>query len=154
MTTPEDRLAQLGHALPPFSKPLASYVPAVRTGNLVFVSGQVPLENGAALATGSVPAEVDEAMAKRCAERCTLNGLAVVKGEIGELSKVRRVVRVGCFVASDAGYGGQPGIANAASDLLVAVFGKEKGSHARAAVGCSALPLNVPVEIEFVFEVG
>ena len=104
------------------------------------------------MARGSVPGTVDAELAIACAIQCTLNGLAALKAEIGSLDNLRQVVRVGCFVASDPGYCEQPAIANGASELLVSIFG-DAGKHARAAVGSIALPLGVPVEIEFLFEV-
>ncbi|MCH7961492.1 MAG: RidA family protein [Planctomycetes bacterium] len=149
---PEQRLIALGLELPPAPAPLAAYVPARRAGNLVFVSGQIPMKDGSLIAQGVVPTEVDPETAVRCAQQCTLNGLAALKAEIGTLSRLRRVVRLGCFVASAAGYHEQPKIANGASELLIEVFG-EAGRHARAAVGSVDLPLGAPVEIEFVFEV-
>jgi len=152
-TNPEQRLAELGLSLPEAPKPVASYVPAVRTGNLVFVSGQVPLRDGALVASGRVPDEVSAAEAAACARQCVLNGLAVVKAEVGSLAAVRRVVRVGVFVASAPGFHEQPAVGNGASELLVEVFG-EAGRHARAAVGSVDLPLGAPVEVEFLFEVG
>jgi enamine deaminase RidA (YjgF/YER057c/UK114 family) len=145
------RLRQLGLALPEAPKPVASYVPAVRTGNLVFVSGQIPIVDGALLATGTVPDSVSIEEAQGLARQCVLNGLAVFATETGSIDRLKRVVRVGCFVASSPGFGGQPQVANGASDLLCAIFG-EAGQHARAAVGSVGLPLNVPVEIEFLFE--
>ena len=150
--TPEQHLDAMGITLPPVAAPVAAYVPAVRTGNLVFVSGQVPLEGGKIAATGTVPGQVPADRAAELARRCAIQGLAAVRAEIGELSRIRRVVRIGVFVASEAGFGGQPEVANGASELLVAVLG-ERGRHARAAVGCPALPRNVPVEVEFLFEV-
>jgi len=142
----------MGLELPAAPKPVASYVPAVRAGSLIYVSGQVPIAGGKPVATGAVPGGVPLERAVECARLCTLNGLAVLKAEIGDLARVKRVVRVGCFVACDAGFTDQPKVANGASDLLVEVFG-EAGRHARAAVGAPALPLGVPVEIEFLFEV-
>ena len=149
---PEQRLIALGLELPPAPAPLAAYVPARRAGNLVFVSGQIPMKDGSLIAQGVVPTDVDPETAVRCAVHGTLNGLAALKAEIGMLSRLRRVVRLGCFVASAAGYHEQPKIANGASELLIEVFG-EAGRHARAAVGSVDLPLGAPVEIEFVFEV-
>lgn len=151
--SPEDRLKELGLVLPQAPKPVASYVPTRRSGNLVFVSGQIPIADGELLATGSVPSQTSPESAIACAKRCTLNALACLKAEIGDLSRVSGVVKVGVFVASEPGFGDQPKIGNACSDLLVEVFGQGIGQHARAAVGVSALPLNVPVEIEFIFEV-
>jgi len=145
-------LAELLIVLPVPPKPVASYVPARRSGNLIYISGQIPMQHGSLLATGIVPSQVDESTASQCARVCTLNGLACLQAEIGDLAKVVGVIRVGVFVASDPGFGGQPKIANGCSDLLVRIFG-ERGKHARAAVGCASLPLNAPVEIEFLFEV-
>ncbi len=149
----ERRLAELGLVLPEAPKPVAAYIPARRSGGLLFVSGQIPIENGQLIAKGSVPRQVTPEKARECAVRCTLNGLAVAKAELGSLEGIRRVVRIGVFVCCEAGYEDQPKIANAASELLVAVLG-ERGRHARAAVGSIALPLGAPVEVEFVFEVG
>lgn len=151
-TDPEARLRELGHELPEIAPPVASYVPAVRTGNLVFICGQIPMREGKLIAQGRVPTEVSVERAAECAAQCALNALAALKGEIGSLSRVRRVVRLGCFVACGAGFHEQPRVANGASDLLGEVFG-EVGRHARAAVGSVDLPLGVPVEIEFLFEV-
>ncbi len=150
---PNERLESLGITLPKAPKPVASYVPARRCGDQVFISGQIPFVDGALMATGSVPSQTDTQTAIACAHQCTLNALACLAAEIGDLAKVTKVVKVGVFVASEPGFGDQPKIANACSDLLVQVFGEQTGQHARAAVGVSALPLNVPVEIEFIFEV-
>lgn len=150
--SPEARLEQLSIELPTPPAPVAAYIPATRSGRLLFVSGQIPIRNGALLAKGTVPSEVDPELAQDCARQCALNALAVARAAAGgSLDNISRVLRVGCFVASDPGFGAQPGIANAASELLVQVFG-EAGRHARAAVGSVNLPLNVPVEIEFLFE--
>jgi enamine deaminase RidA (YjgF/YER057c/UK114 family) len=151
-TDPEQILARLGHTLPEPPKPVAAYIPFRRVGNLLFVSGQVAFRNGSLIATGAVPGQVSVEDARRCAEQCCLNGLAVIKSAVGSLSTVRQVVRLGVFVCSEPGFTEQPKVANAASELLVAVFG-ERGRHARAAVGSVALPLGSPVEIEFVVEV-
>jgi enamine deaminase RidA (YjgF/YER057c/UK114 family) len=149
---PNESLHELNITLPDAPKPVASYVPALQSGNQVFVSGQIPIAEKALLFTGSVPSQVAVEQAIVCARQCTLNALACLQAQIGDLNKVTRVVKVGVFVASDPGFGDQPKIANGCSDLLVEIFG-EIGQHARAAVGVSALPLNVPVEIEFLFEV-
>ena len=149
---PEARLAELGLVLPDAPKPVASYVPARRGGNLVFVSGQLPMRDGKLAATGTVPDQVSPEAANECARQCALNGLAVLKSEIGDLSRVRGVVRLGGFVASAPGFTAQPGVINGASDLMLELFG-EAGKHARAAVGSVSLPLGAPVEIEFLFEV-
>ena len=150
---PESTLESMGVALPPAPQPVASYVPSRRSGNQVFISGQIPVANGDLLAKGSVPTETSLESATACARQCTLNALACLKAEIGDLGLVTRVVKVGVFIASEPGFGDQPKIANGCSDLLVDIFGHDIGQHARAAVGVSALPLNVPVEIEFIFEV-
>ena len=149
----EERLASLGISLPPAPKPVAAYIPCVRTGELLFVSGQIPLEGGTLIATGTVPGQVSVEEAARCARRCAINALAVAKAELGSLDRVRRVVRLGVFVASDPGFADQPKVANGASELMQQVFG-ESGRHARAAVGSVALPLGAPVEVEIIFEVG
>lgn len=151
---PDAALVGLGLTLPAPAAPVAAYIPTRRSGNLLYVSGQIPIREGKLLATGTVPSAVSMEVARQCALQCTLNGLAAAKAALGgSLAGIRQVVRVGCFVASDAGFGDQPKVANAASELLMQVFG-EAGRHARAAVGTNALPLNVPVEIEFLFEVG
>lgn len=154
MPTVDARLSRLGHALPDPPKPVASYVPAVilSSGCPVFVSGQLPFRDGSLLATGTVPDDVSPETARECARQCVLNGLAALKGEIGSLERLRRVIRLGVFVASGPGFYDQPQIANGASDLLVELLG-EQGKHARAAVSVPSLPLNAPVEIEFLFDV-
>lgn len=148
----ETQLQTLGLVLPTPAKPVASYVPTVRTGALVFVSGQLPFANGLLVAQGAVPRDLDPEAAKDCARQCVLNGLAALQAEIGDLAKLRRVVRIGVFVQSIDGFTGQPQIANGASDLLVQLLG-DSGKHARTSVSVNALPLNAPVEIEFIFEV-
>lgn len=152
MSTPEDRIAGLGLTLPSESPPLAAYVPAVRAGDLVFTSGQLPRLDGKLLGTGKVGAEVTAEDARELAKACILNALAAIRAEVGDLSKVRRVVKVVGFVASDPGFNDQPGVVNGASELLGEVFG-ERGVHARSAVGVAVLPLDAPVEIELVVEV-
>ena len=149
---PEARLAALGVKLPDAPKPVAAYVPAVRTGNLLFVSGQIPMREGRLITQGRVPGEVSQETARECARQCALNGLAVVRAAVGTLDAVKRVVRLGVFVASEPGFHAQPQVANAASELMEQIFG-EAGRHARAAVGSIDLPLGAPVEIEFLFEV-
>lgn len=150
---PESQLDAMGIALPEAPKPVASYVPTRRTGNHVFISGQIPVADGDLLAKGIVPTKTSLEAATACARQCTLNALACLKAEISDLGKVTKVVKVGVFVASEPGFGDHPKVANGCSDLLVEIFGQEIGQHARAAVGVSALPLDVPVEIEFIFEV-
>lgn len=151
-SSPSRRLAELGLSLPPTPRPVASYVPAVRSGNLLFISGQIPIMDGRVTMTGAMPEAGSVEKAAGAARQCALNALAVAASELGSIDRIRRVVRVGCFVASEPGFGDQPKVANGASDLMVAIFG-EAGKHARAAVGSSALPLNVTVEVEFLFEV-
>ena len=153
MSTPEERITELGLTLPSDAPPLAAYVPAVRSGNLVFTAGQLPRRDGELVATGKVGAEVTPELAAEAAAACALNALAAIKGEVGDLSAVRRVVKVVVFVASAPGFTGQPGVANGASELLGKVFG-DAGVHARSAVGVAVLPLDVPVEVELVVEVG
>ncbi len=152
MPTPEERLAELGLTLPEVVPPVAAYIPAVRTGNLVYTSGQLPMVAGAMSATGKVGAEVDAETAKDLARICALNALAAVKSVTGDLAAVRRVVKVVGFVASAPGFTGQPGVVNGASELFGEVFG-DAGRHARSAVGVAALPLDAPVEVEVVVEV-
>ena len=153
MSTPEARLVALGHELPAVIAPLAAYVPAVRTGSYVYTSGQLPMVNGTLARTGKVGAEVDPETAKDLARTCALNALAAVKSVVGELSAVTRVVKVVGFVASAPDFTGQPQVINGASELLGEVFG-DGGRHARSAVGVAVLPLDSPVEVEIVVEVG
>ena len=152
MTAPEDALAGLGLTLPDVVPPVAAYVPAVRSNQHVFTSGQLPMRDGSLITTGKVGGEVSPEDAQDCARQCALNALAAVKAEIGDLSLVKRVVKVVCFVASTPDFTGQPGVANGASELLGDVFG-EAGRHARSAVGVPALPLDAPVEVEIIVEV-
>ncbi len=153
MSGPEERLAELGLSLPAVVPPVAAYVPAVRSGSLVWTSGQLPMVEGKMPATGKVGAEVGADEAKELARTCALNALAAIKAEVGDLSAVRRVVKVVGFVASAPEFTGQPGVVNGASELLGEVFG-DAGRHARSAVGVVALPLDAPVEVELVVEVG
>ena len=146
------RLEQLGVVLPHVAAPLASYVPAVRTGNLIYTSGQLPIEGGKLAATGKVGAEVSPEQGKALARICALNALAAV-GSVVDIDTVVRVVKVVGFVASAADFNGQPNVINGASDLLAEVFG-DNGAHARSAVGVSELPLDAPVEVELIVEVG
>ena len=145
-----ERLAELGVSLPTVVKPLAAYVPAVRTGNLVYTAGQLPLEAGKLAQTGKVGAEVTPEDAKTAARLCALNALAAIDALVG-IDNVTRVVKVVGFVASAAGFSGQPGVINGASEFLGEVFG-EAGAHARSAVGVSELPLGAPVEVELIVE--
>ena len=143
-----------GYRLPEPPEPVAAYVPCQRSGSMLLVSGQLPMTAGQLLATGRVDSEVDDELATEAARQCTLNALAIVKRHLdGDWSRLRQVVRVGCFVAADPGFTGHSMVANGASELLVKLFG-ERGRHARAAVGVASLPLGAAVEIEFAFEVG
>ncbi len=152
MSTPEQRLEELGLAVPAVAKPVASYVPAVRSGNHVFTSGQLPMRDGQLITTGKVGAEVSAEEAVECARQCALNALAAVRAEIGELSNIKRIVKVTAFVASTPDFTGQPGVANGASELFGDVFG-DIGQHARSAVGVPVLPLDAPVEVELIVEI-
>jgi enamine deaminase RidA (YjgF/YER057c/UK114 family) len=151
VSTPEERLRELGLELPGVPAPLAAYVPAVRSGAWVFTSGQLPFKDGTLVATGKVGAEVDEAAAVAAARLCALNALATVHSVTGDLSVVR-IVKVVGFVASAPGFTAQPAVVNGASELLGEVFG-DRGRHARSAVGVASLPLDAPVEVELVAEV-
>ena len=152
MTTPEQRLEEMGLSVPEVAKPVASYVPAVRSGHHVFTSGQLPMRQGQLITTGKVGGEVTAEEAVECARQCALNALAAVRAEIGELSNIKRIVKVTAFVASTPDFTGQPGVANGASELFGEVFG-EIGQHARSAVGVPVLPLDAPVEVELVVEI-
>ncbi len=151
--TPEERLAELGLGLPPVAVPVAAYVPAVRTGSYVFTSGQLPLRDGALIRTGKVGAEVSPDQAYECARQCALNALAAVRSQVGDLSAITRVVKVVGFVSSVPDFTGQPQVVNGASELLGQIFG-DAGQHARSAVGVPVLPMDAPVEVELVVEVG
>jgi enamine deaminase RidA (YjgF/YER057c/UK114 family) len=151
--TPEQRLAGLGLELPPVTQPLAAYVPAVRSGRLVYTAGQIPVVNGELLAKGKVGAEVAVAEANALARTCALNALAAAVSVAGSLSAIKRIVKVTGFVASAPDFTGQAQVVNGASELLLEVFG-ESGKHARSAVGMAVLPLDAPVEVELIAEVG
>jgi enamine deaminase RidA (YjgF/YER057c/UK114 family) len=151
-STPEQKLAALGLALPAPAKVVANYVPAVRSGNLVFLAGQVPRDAAGQVITGKVGRNATEEAANAAARTCALQLLTALKAEIGDLSRVKRIVRVGGFVNCTDDFTAQPKIINGASDLLVAVFG-ERGKHARAAVGLNALPLGAVVEVDMIAEV-
>ncbi|MFJ3926098.1 RidA family protein [Streptomyces sp. NPDC090022] len=150
-TTPEDRLAAAGLPLPPAPAPVAVYVPAVRSGSYVHTSGQLPMVDGALPVTGKVGAEVDAGRAAELAQRCALNALAAVVSVAGDLSAVKRVVKVTGYVASAPDFTGQPEVVDGASGLLATAFG-DPGIHARSAVGVAVLPLDAPVEVEIVVE--
>ena len=147
----EQKLAELGLTLPNVATPAGAYVPAVISGNLVFTAGQIPLVDGTLMATGKVGQEISPEFAKEIAQRCALNALAAVKSVLGDLARVKRVVKVVGFVASTPEFTGQPGVLNGASELLGQVFG-DAGLHARSAVGVASLPLDAPVEVELIVE--
>ena len=146
-STPEERLTELGLSVPEVAKPVAAYVPAVRSGNQVFTSGQLPMRSGELMTTGKVGAEVGVEEAVACAQQCALNATAAIRAEVGDLSQVKQIVKVVVFVASTPDFTGQPGVANGASELFGEVFG-DAGIHARSAVGVAVLPLDAPVEVE------
>ena len=149
--TASARLAELGIVLPPVTAPLAAYIPAVRTGNLVYTSGQLPLESGELIHAGKVGSEVSPEQAKTAARTCALNALAAIEALVG-IDAVSRVVKLVGFVSSAPGFTGQPGVVNGASEVLGEIFG-DAGAHARSAVGVAELPLNAPVEVELIVEV-
>jgi enamine deaminase RidA (YjgF/YER057c/UK114 family) len=152
MMSPEDKLKKLGIELPKAPSPLGSYIPIVRTGNLVFLSGILPLIKGKLLRQGRVGESVSLDEARDDARTAAINALSVLKANIGSLNKVKRCVKITGYVASAPDFTEQPKVLNAASDLMFEIFG-EAGRHARAAIGVNVLPLNSPVEIEFIFEV-
>ncbi|MEU4091304.1 RidA family protein [Streptomyces sp. NPDC026673] len=152
MSAVEQRLAELGLELPAVAAPLAAYVPAVRSGAYVFTAGQLPLVDGKLTCTGKVGAEVTADEAKQLARTCALNALAAVRSVVGDLDRVKRVVKVVGFVASAPDFTGQPAVVNGASELLGEVLG-DKGVHARSAVGVAVLPLDAPVEVEIQVEI-
>ncbi|MEK7864735.1 MAG: RidA family protein [Nitrospirota bacterium] len=152
MMTPEERLKQLGIELPDAPRPLGSYVPLVRTGNLVFLSGMLPLVEGKLTREGRVGEKVTVDEAREDARTAAINALAILKSNLGTLNKIRRCVKITGYVSSAPDFTEQPKVLNAASDFMFEIFG-EVGRHARAAVGANVLPLNSPVELEFIFEV-
>jgi len=152
MSHPEEKLAALGLSVPEVAKPVAAYVPAVRSGSYVYTSGQLPMRDGELMVSGKVGGEVSHEEAVACAQQCGLNAIAAVKAAVGDLAAVKRVVKVVCFVASTTDFTAQPQVANGVSELLGEVFG-DAGVHARSAVGVAVLPLDAPVEVELVVEV-
>jgi enamine deaminase RidA (YjgF/YER057c/UK114 family) len=150
--SPEEKLKQLGIELPEAPSPLGSYTPIVRTGNLVFLSGILPLIKGELLRQGRVGEDISLDEAREDARTSAINALSVLRSNIGSLNKVKRCVKITGYVASAPDFTEQPKVLNAASDLMFEIFG-EAGRHARAAIGVNVLPLNSPVEIEFIFEV-
>ncbi|MEW6031368.1 MAG: RidA family protein [Bacillota bacterium] len=152
MTQIAKRLKELGIDLPEVPRPVAAYVPAVRSGSHVYVSGQLPLVDGKPVVTGKVGGDVSVEKAREAARVCAVNALAALASVVGDLDQVSRIVKVTGFVASAPGFTGQPAVVNGASELLREVFGSA-GEHARAAVGVAELPLGVPVEVEMIAEV-
>jgi enamine deaminase RidA (YjgF/YER057c/UK114 family) len=152
MSTPEERIAELGLELPEVAKPLASYQPTARSGSHVYTSGQLPIVKGELAATGKLGAEISTERGAELASFCALNAVAALKAEVGELSRVKRIVKVVGFVASAPDFHEQPQVINGASDLLGKIFG-EAGQHARSAVGVAVLPRNSPVEVELIAEI-
>jgi enamine deaminase RidA (YjgF/YER057c/UK114 family) len=148
----EENLARIGLSLPDAPKPVAAYVPAKQTGNLVFTAGQLPMVNGELISKGLLGQDVEIDEANKAARICTLNALAAIKGVIGDLDRIKQIVRVVGYVASVPTFTQQPAVVNGASDLLLEIFG-ENGKHARSAVGMAVLPLNASVEIELTVEV-
>lgn len=146
------RMAELGIELPSVVPPVASYVPAVRSGAFVYISGQLPMVDGEMLAVGKVGSAVSEDLARACARACALNALAAAVSVIGDIDRIRRIVKVVGFVASEPDFVAQPAVVNGASDVLGEIFG-EAGIHARSAVGVVALPKDAPVEVEMIVEV-
>jgi len=149
--SPEDKLKELGIELPEVPKPLGVYVPCVQTGNLIFLSGILPLKNGKLTKTGKVGEHIRTDEAREDAKTAAMNALAILRGHIGSLDKVKRCVKITGFIASSSNFTDQPKVLNAASDFIFEIFG-EAGRHARAAIGVNVLPLNSPLEIEFIFE--
>ena len=148
----EIKLNQLGLNLPDAPKPVAAYIPAKQTGNLVFTAGQLPMVNGELISKGLLGQDVEIEEANKAARICTLNALAAIKGVIGDLDRIKQIVRVVGYVASVPTFTQQPAVVNGASELLLEIFG-ENGKHARSAVGMAALPLNASVEIELTVEI-
>jgi len=147
-----ERLKELGIEIPEAPKPLAAYVPALRTGNYVFTAGQLPLKNGELLYAGKVGWDITAEDAVKAAEICAINCLSAVKTAIGDLNKIKQIVKIVAFVASAEGFTAQPAVANGASELMLKIFG-ESGKHARSAVGVAELPRGASVEIEMIVEV-
>ncbi len=146
------KITDLNLILPEIPKPVAAYIPAKQAGKLVFTAGQLPMVNGELISKGLLGQDVEIEEAKNAARFCTLNALAAIKGVIGDLDRIKQVVRVVGYVASVPTFTQQPAVVNGASELLLEIFG-EKGKHARSAVGMAVLPLNASVEIELTVEV-
>jgi enamine deaminase RidA (YjgF/YER057c/UK114 family) len=147
----KEKLASLGLTLPTAAAPVAAYVPAVKTGNLVFTAGQLPVVDGKLLLTGKVGSDVTPEDAKKMAEICALNALAAIS-LVADIDQIEKIIRVGGFVNGISGFVAIPAVVNGASELLIKLFGDVNGKHARTAVGVAELPLNAPVEIEMVVQ--
>jgi len=147
----KEKLAELGLTLPVAAAPVAAYVPAVKTGNLVFTAGQLPIVDGKVLIAGKVGAEVTPEQAKDMAQICALNALAAIS-LVADIDQIERIIRVGGFVNGVPGFVAIPQVVNGASELLIKLFGEVNGKHARTAIGVAELPLNAPVEIEMVVQ--
>jgi enamine deaminase RidA (YjgF/YER057c/UK114 family) len=152
MSSIERKIEELGHLIPKVANPIAAYIPAKQTGNIVFTAGQLPMENGELISKGLLGQDVEIDEANKAARICTLNALAAIKGVIGDLDRIKQIVRVVGYVASIPTFTQQPAVVNGASELLLEIFG-ENGKHARSAVGIAVLPLNASVEIELIVEV-
>lgn len=148
----EEKIKELGYTLPETAKPLAAYIPAIRTGDYVYTSGQVPFVDGELKYSGKIGFDLSIEEGQKAAELCALNGLSAIKNEIGDLNKIEQIVKVTVFVNSADGFTDQPKVANGASEFLGSVFG-DKGIHTRSAVGVSELPINSAVEIEMIVKV-
>ena len=148
----EDKIKELGYVLPEAPKPLAAYIPALKTGNYVYTSGQVPIQKGELKFAGKIGKDLTLEEGQKAAELCVLNALSAIKGIVGDLKKIERIIKVTVFVNSTNGFTDQPKVANGASEFLGKIFG-EKGKHVRSAVGVSELPVNSAVELEMVVEV-
>jgi enamine deaminase RidA (YjgF/YER057c/UK114 family) len=145
----EEKINQLGFTLPAAPKPLASYIPAVKSGDLVFTAGQLPIKDGSLIFKGKLGKDLNEEDGKKAAQLCALNCLSVIKNEIESLDNIDRIIKMTVFVSSSEGFINHPQVANGASDLIKDIFG-ENGKHVRSAVGVAELPLNAPVEIEMI----
>ena len=150
--TPEEKIRELGIQIPRAPVPLGSYIPSLRTGNLIFLSGILPLKDGKLYKSGKVGENLSLAEAQECAKIAVINALSALKTQTGTLDRIHRCVKVTGYIASAKNFFEQPQVMNAASDLLYSIFG-ESGRHVRSAIGASVLPLNAPIEIEFIFEV-
>lgn len=151
--SPEERIEQMSLQIPEVPTPVAAYVPAVRVGQYIYTSGQLPLVNGVLLYKGKTGDQVSPEQAYSAAQQCTLNALAAIRSIVGDLSAIKRIVKVVGFVSSATDFFEQPAVINGASELLGKVFGETTGAHARSAVGVAALPLDAPVEVELIVEI-